>query len=688
MGNHDEFLIDPALIDAYTEQTPVIEAVEWCRGELGREDLDFVRGFERTRRIRLDDRSTLLVFHGSPRSHMDDILATTGADELDELLADHVATVMAGGHTHVQMLRQHRGTLLVNPGSVGLPFKEYMAGRAPTLLAHAEYAIVEAAGGRVSVSLHRVPLDPADLARRRRRRAMCRYAIFSCSNTADSFNQSIEDLPPWFERWSMPSRSCRAAMRAGFRFVTARGEERYYPYEALEREARRRAAKLAQLGLQKGERIALVIADPEEFVLSFLGAAVAGLVAVPIHPRVSFNFKTRQSYAETVSHIVRSAGARMLLTLASTREAIEGALAPDTGLERILVVEEFLAGEAPAFEFPAGEPGGPLLPAVHLRQHLASEGRDGHPRQPRRQRRSVPRAEGRGPAPRRRRDQLVAAVSRHGADRLRPRHADLRPPHGTARDGGVRAPARGLDGGDEQVRGHHHVRAQLRLCARRATHARRGSRRPGPQPAARRGLRRRADQRGRDASVLRALRRGRLSPRSAVAVLRHGRGDARDHVPRSRPADRHRHASMPRHWASARPCRRSRHAELRTVELVGCGHAFPGHELRIVDESGRPLPERCVGEIITPRTEHHGRLLRAVRSDRGERLPRRLVAHRRPRLHRRRPALHLRPQQGSHHHPRRELLSAGHRVGGGGSARRPAQRGRCLQRHARRRGKP
>jgi fatty-acyl-CoA synthase len=38
---------------------------------------------------------------------------------------------------------------------------------------------------------------------------------------------------------------------------------------------------------------------------------------------------------------------------------------------------------------------------------------------------------------------------------------------------------------------------------------------------------------------------------------------------------------------------------LRTIELVGCGHRFPGHELRIVDESGRPLPERCVGEIVT-----------------------------------------------------------------------------------------
>jgi predicted phosphodiesterase len=57
------------------------------------------------------------------------------------------------------MLRQHRGALLVNPGSVGLPFKEYVAGRPPTLLDHAEYATIEAERGEVSVTLRRVPLD-------------------------------------------------------------------------------------------------------------------------------------------------------------------------------------------------------------------------------------------------------------------------------------------------------------------------------------------------------------------------------------------------------------------------------------------------------------------------------------------------------------------------------------------------
>ena len=159
LGNHDEFLLDPPLIRRYTEAPIVVDAVDWCRAELTEADLDFVRGFARDTEIDLGGGHRLQLFHGSPRSNMEDLLATTPADRLDEALGERTATVMSGGHTHLQMLRQHRGTLLVNPGSVGMPFREYAAGQAPTILPHAEYAIVSAGG----VSLHRVDLPRAAL---------------------------------------------------------------------------------------------------------------------------------------------------------------------------------------------------------------------------------------------------------------------------------------------------------------------------------------------------------------------------------------------------------------------------------------------------------------------------------------------------------------------------------------------
>ena len=77
----------------------IIDAVDWCRDQLSSEDLDFLRTLEPKREIPLEGGATLLLFHGSPRSHMDDLLATTPAEEVDRLLGEHRATVMVWGTT-------------------------------------------------------------------------------------------------------------------------------------------------------------------------------------------------------------------------------------------------------------------------------------------------------------------------------------------------------------------------------------------------------------------------------------------------------------------------------------------------------------------------------------------------------------------------------------------------------------
>jgi predicted phosphodiesterase len=94
----------------------------------------------------------LVFFHGSPRDYLENILATTPANEVDEMLDGQTSLVMAGGHTHIQMLRQHKGNLIVNPGSVGFPFKEFVGDCPPEIMAHAEYAIVTMEQNQVDVS--------------------------------------------------------------------------------------------------------------------------------------------------------------------------------------------------------------------------------------------------------------------------------------------------------------------------------------------------------------------------------------------------------------------------------------------------------------------------------------------------------------------------------------------------------
>jgi putative phosphoesterase len=164
LGNHDEYLFDAASIREHTTSPVILSAVEQCRSKLSRSEIDFVRSFERRRTIPLAGGGDLLLFHGSPESNNCDIVAETPSAELDRHLTGHAECLMAGGHTHIQMLRQHCGKLLVNPGSVGLPFERFVAGAPPTVLAHAEYAIVECRGGQVSIDLRRIELDRAQLA--------------------------------------------------------------------------------------------------------------------------------------------------------------------------------------------------------------------------------------------------------------------------------------------------------------------------------------------------------------------------------------------------------------------------------------------------------------------------------------------------------------------------------------------
>ena len=168
LGNHDEFLLEPSLAAAYSKAPVIVESIEWALARLRAEDLDYVRTFERSVLIPLEDEASLFAFHGTPDSNVTDLLATTPPQDVDRMLAGRRASVMAAGHTHIQMLRQHRGTLIVNPGSVGMPFEEYVGGRPPHVLPFAEYAIVESRGGDVSVAFQRVALDARELATRAR----------------------------------------------------------------------------------------------------------------------------------------------------------------------------------------------------------------------------------------------------------------------------------------------------------------------------------------------------------------------------------------------------------------------------------------------------------------------------------------------------------------------------------------
>jgi predicted phosphodiesterase len=158
MGNTDAWLFDPALAEG--SSAPVLAISRWCITQLSADDLAHVRTFSPTLTRTLPGGAELLCFHGSPRSFDDAITATTPDDTLDAMLDGTDAAIMVGGHTHIQMMRRHRGARIINTGSVDLPGIGAVTPYNRDV--HwAEYAVLDADGDHTAITLHRVPLDVA-----------------------------------------------------------------------------------------------------------------------------------------------------------------------------------------------------------------------------------------------------------------------------------------------------------------------------------------------------------------------------------------------------------------------------------------------------------------------------------------------------------------------------------------------
>lgn len=98
----------------------------------------------------------------------------------------------------------------------------------------------------------------------------------------------------------------------GYTFLDGGGKPTYFSFAALHRAAEERARKLARLGLHRGDRVAIVLPQPQDFVITFLGCLLAGLVPVPMFPPLSFG--KLDAYADSAVNILDVAGAVLVVT--------------------------------------------------------------------------------------------------------------------------------------------------------------------------------------------------------------------------------------------------------------------------------------------------------------------------------------------------------------------------------------
>jgi predicted phosphodiesterase len=153
MGNADWYVLtgEPGP-EPETERHRLARA--WTLSQLSSDDLEYIRGFTPT-----VSEPPVLGFHGSPGSFDDVILPSTPEDDFRRFLAGADASILAGGHTHLQFVRRCGDATFLNPGSVGLSYDHAQPEDAMRFDPWAAYAVVEPADGLPSIEFRRVPFD-------------------------------------------------------------------------------------------------------------------------------------------------------------------------------------------------------------------------------------------------------------------------------------------------------------------------------------------------------------------------------------------------------------------------------------------------------------------------------------------------------------------------------------------------
>jgi len=132
---------------------------------------------------------------------------------------------------------------------------------------------------------------------------------------------------------------------AGMRFILEDGSEKKFTFRELEEEVIRRARWLLSLGLQKGDHVAFIMPGPLDFVLTFLGATYTGIVPVPLYPPMGFG--KLDAYVRDTARTLEIAKVKVLVTQKKVEPILWSLLGKVPTLKDLVCVERF-EGPAPA----------------------------------------------------------------------------------------------------------------------------------------------------------------------------------------------------------------------------------------------------------------------------------------------------------------------------------------------------
>jgi fatty-acyl-CoA synthase len=145
-------------------------------------------------------------------------------------------------------------------------------------------------------------------------------------------------------------RAHRTKSGMGICFIQEDRSERQYSFAQLGDCVAERSRQLLASGLEKGDRIGMILPNSYEFVVTFLACLETGIVAVPMFPPMSFG--KLDGYLVTAARILKASGAKALVTEKRVESILWSLVSQCSELADILCVETLDAtdGVAPNLE--------------------------------------------------------------------------------------------------------------------------------------------------------------------------------------------------------------------------------------------------------------------------------------------------------------------------------------------------
>jgi fatty-acyl-CoA synthase len=139
-------------------------------------------------------------------------------------------------------------------------------------------------------------------------------------------------------------------MDKGYTFTDRDSDGNFYSFDRLREEAMRRAAHFRSYGLKKGDRLAMIVPDGEDFVPTFLAAVWAGIVPVPLYPPLSMG--KLDTYVDTLVAIMTKAKPTYVVTSEKVQAVIWGGVSKVPAVKGVITTDEL---KKPAPEGASGE---------------------------------------------------------------------------------------------------------------------------------------------------------------------------------------------------------------------------------------------------------------------------------------------------------------------------------------------